>query len=84
MVLLKAPGCDPIPPSGNAGPAPIFVERWFVMTTPVLPLLEVYFVSSGEIISQGWEGELWTGRTVEKQRIRHVMGEDALKKKTEK
>lgn len=84
MVLLKAPGCDPISPSGNAGPAPIFVECWFVMTTPVLPLLEVYFVSSGEIIGQGWEGELWTGRTVEKQRIRHVMGEDALKKKTEK
>lgn len=49
----------------------------------MLPLLEIYFLSSGEIIGQGWE-ELQTGRTVAKQRIRDIMGDNALKKKAEK
>lgn len=49
----------------------------------MLPLLEICFLSSGEIIGQGWE-ELWTGRTVEKRRIRDIMGDNALKKKAVK
>lgn len=32
-----------------------------------------------EIIGQGWEGELWAERTVENQRIRHVVDAEALK-----
>lgn len=61
-----------------------FVEYWFVMTVPVLPLLEVCIISSGEIIGQRREGRLQNGRTVEKQRIKHVLVEDALQKKSEK
>lgn len=50
----------------------------------MLPLFEIYFVSNDKIIGQGWDGELQTGRMVEEQRIRHIMGKDVLKKKAEK
>lgn len=50
------------------------------MIPPVLPLLEVYFVSSGVRNNRPrGEGELWTETTVENQRIRHVMDAEALK-----
>lgn len=48
------------------------------MIPPVLPLLEVYFVSSGVRNNRPrGEGELWTETTVENQRIRHVMDAEA-------